>query len=210
MGPNRECELLVVGGGPAGLLAAETAASEGRTTILIEKEEKIGSPVHTSGATALTTMRQFDIPKELFHSITRLRLRSPNEEATFEQPDPIGCIIDVRGTYQYLAERARQAGAVILTGTQANKPLFDGLFVIGCSVSSNWDEQFDIHSQVVIDASGYRCVISRQAGLHQGFGRFGVGAEYELIAPYCRQDEAVLIVGNQNVFNIQLVCNQIR
>jgi digeranylgeranylglycerophospholipid reductase len=49
----------------------------------------------------------------------------------------------------------------------------------------------------VIDASGYTADLSKQAGLHPGFTRYGVGAEYELIAPDCRQDEAVLIMGNR-------------
>ncbi|MGE5677279.1 MAG: FAD-dependent oxidoreductase, partial [Pseudomonadota bacterium] len=35
-------DVAVLGGGPAGMLAAGTAASMGRSTILIEKNEKVG------------------------------------------------------------------------------------------------------------------------------------------------------------------------
>src|SRR5262249_40523347 len=50
---------------------------------------------------------------------------------------------------------------------------------------------------IVIDAGGYKAAFSKSASLHPGFERFGVGAEQELIAPRCRQDEAVLIVGSR-------------
>jgi digeranylgeranylglycerophospholipid reductase len=37
----------------------------------------------------------------------------------------------------------------------------------------------------------------KQAGLDPGFERFGVGAEYDLYAPHCDENEAVLIVGTR-------------
>ena len=40
-----ECDVLVVGGGPAGCSAARAAAMKGLKTILIEEHEEIGSPV---------------------------------------------------------------------------------------------------------------------------------------------------------------------
>jgi len=47
----------------------------------------------------------------------------------------------------------------------------------------------------VIDATGYRSVLLKQAGLDPGFRRFGVGAEYDLYAPECDPSEAILMVG---------------
>ena len=66
----------------------------------------------------------------------------------------------------------------------------------GCWVRSGGVERA-VRAKIVIDATGYRAELSRLAGLHPGFDRFGVGAEYELIAPNCRQDEALLLVGNR-------------
>jgi digeranylgeranylglycerophospholipid reductase len=48
-----------------------------------------------------------------------------------------------------------------------------------------------------VDAGGYRSVISKRAGIHAGFRRFGVGAEYDLYAPAYDQEEAVAIVGSR-------------
>ena len=58
---DEQADVLVVGGGPAGLIAAETAASAGVNTLLLEWEKEIGSPVHTSGAMPLQIVRDFNM-----------------------------------------------------------------------------------------------------------------------------------------------------
>jgi len=50
---------------------------------------------------------------------------------------------------------------------------------------------------VVIDASGYGAAVSKKAGLHEGFRRFGVGAEWELLSSEYDQTEAVVLVGSE-------------
>jgi digeranylgeranylglycerophospholipid reductase len=200
MGPmpgRRDTDVLVVGGGPGGLMAATTAAASGRSVILVERQGEIGEPVHTSGATAPETMRHFEIPASLYHPLSRIRFRSPHEEAVFEYPEPVLCVIDVRGVYRHLAARAAAAGAEVLTGHRADEPLMEDGRVLGCAVTTPQEGPVEFAARVVVDASGYRASISKQAGLHDGFSRFGVGAEYDLVAPNCRQDELVLVVGSR-------------
>jgi digeranylgeranylglycerophospholipid reductase len=101
-------------------------------------------------------------------------------------------IIDVTGVYRHLAKVAQDAGAEVRVSTPARAVLHDRSMVVGCTVGDR-----AIRSRVLIDATGYRAALSKQAALHPGFQRFGVGAEYELSAPHCRADEAVLIVGSR-------------
>lgn len=42
-------DVIVIGGGPAGMIAAGTAASKGKNTILIEKNEKLGKKLYITG-----------------------------------------------------------------------------------------------------------------------------------------------------------------
>jgi digeranylgeranylglycerophospholipid reductase len=99
--------------------------------------------------------------------------------------------------YRHLAERASSKGASILTGANAESLIFEGGEIAGCNVKSDTSGRFDVRSKIVIDASGHRASLSKQAQLHGGFTRFGVGAEYDLSAPRCSQEEALLIVGSQ-------------
>jgi digeranylgeranylglycerophospholipid reductase len=190
-------DVLVAGGGPAGLAVAAEVARQGLSVLLVEREEEIGVPVHTSGGTAPATVARHGIPRELYHPITTLRFVGPASAAVFSYEQPVLVIIDVRGTYQFLASRAESLGAQVETGTVARKPILaadgtvEGLFV------EHEGELAERPARVVVDATGYRAAISKLAGLHAGFDRFGVGAEVELIAPRCRQDEVVLIVGSR-------------
>ena len=189
-------EVLVVGGGPAGLRAAQASAAAGARTLLIERQPTIGEPVHTSGATALETMHEFGIPASLYHPITRLRLCSPRAEAIFDSSEPFACVIDVKGTYRQLAKQAEAAGAVIVTGVEAAAPVVENDRVVGCCLRGG-DESRKIGCRVLVDASGYRAALSKAVGLHGGFTRFGVGAELEIVSSKVRQDELLLVVGNR-------------
>ncbi|MDQ5822299.1 MAG: NAD(P)/FAD-dependent oxidoreductase [Actinomycetota bacterium] len=189
--------MLVVGGGPAGLSAAWAAARAGASVLVVERRAEVGEPVHTSGATAAATVDQFEIPCALWHPITRVRFVSRHEEAAFDYDAPPLVIIDVRGTYRWLADRAQEAGAGVATGARFVEPIVEDGHVRGGVVVTEGREQV-IRASVVVDASGYRAAVSKQTGLHTGFTRFGVGYEYELVATRCRQDEAVIIVGERH------------
>ena len=62
-----ECDVLVVGGGPAGSSAARAAAKKGAKTILIEEDPEIGKPVQCAEGIGkyLIPFLPFKIPKHL-------------------------------------------------------------------------------------------------------------------------------------------------
>ena len=191
-----DTDVLVVGGGPAGLSTAAAAAARGARVLVVERRPRIGEPVHTSGATAIATVERFAIPRELWHPISRARFVSTSAQTSFEYRTPPLCVIDVRATYRWLAERAEDAGAKVATRTRFVAPVLDGGRLAGAKIVSA-GAATAVRAHVVVDASGYRAVVAKEAGLHPGFDRFGVGYEYDLYAPRCRQDEVVIVVGEQ-------------
>lgn len=190
-------DVIVVGGGPGGLSAAEYSARNGAKTVLFEQSGEIGTPTRTTGATFLHDMDALGIPSRLYHTISRCRFISPNHSVTFDYDEPMACALDVHGTFQFLAERAIEAGAFIRVATTvAELVLRDGV-VRGVRGKDQRGAEFTATSRLVIDATGYRCSMLRKAGIDPGFKRFGVGAEYDLYAPNYNHDEVVLIVGSQ-------------
>jgi digeranylgeranylglycerophospholipid reductase len=184
-------DVIVAGGGPAGLSAAEAVARRGSSVLVLEQNHEIGSPIRTSGGSFIDELEALGIPPSLYHPISRVRFLSPNNAAVYDYPRPQLCVIDVRGVFQFLASRAIEAGARIQLATAAVAPVLDDGVVTGVSTRSG-----TLRSRVVIDATGYHSTLLKQAGLDPGIRRFGVGAEYDLLAPHCNQTEVVLLVGS--------------
>ena len=184
-------EAVVAGGGPAGLSAAETLARRGRSVLVLEQNHEIGSPIRTSGGSFIDELDALGIPNHLYHPISRVTFRSTANEARFDYLKPALCVIDVRGVFQFLAERAIAAGASIRLSTAAEAPVMEDGIVRGVGTRSA-----EIPCRILIDATGYRSTLLKQAGLDPGFRRFGVGAEYDLYAPDCDPNEVTLAVGN--------------
>jgi len=184
-------DIVIAGGGPAGLAAAEVAAGRGISVVVLEQNHEIGSPIRTSGGSFIDELQALGIPARLYHPISRLRFCTPHNAATYHYSTPRLCVIDVRGVFQFLAGRAIDAGAEIRLATQAVGPLIKDGFVRGVRTAA-----VDLEAGVVIDATGYRSTLLKQAGLDPGIRRFGVGAEYDLYAPQCDESEALLIAGS--------------
>lgn len=191
-----ETDVVIVGAGPAGLSAAKSAAKQGLKVMVLEKSSEIGSPIHTSGASWIKELMDLGIDKQFMHPIKNCRFLSPTAEAKFTYEEPVFCILDVRALYQNLAEEAAKSGARILVNTKVLEPIIKDGFVKGVKATSR-RSTFDVNAKITIDASGFSSVIAKKVGLHSGFKRFGVGAEYDLYAPECDQDEILLIVGNR-------------
>lgn len=190
-------DVIIAGGGPAGLAAAETLAGQGCSVLVLEQNHEIGSPIRTSGGSFIEEMKALGIPDNLYHPISRVRFIAPDTCASFEYSTPRFCILDVRGTFQHMAERAISAGARLRLSTRVTEPVVENDFTVGVRTTRE-----ELRCGLVMDATGYHSTLLKhsslsRAGIDPGFRRFGVGSEYDLFAPCCDQNEAVLIVGSQ-------------
>lgn len=193
----RVVDVLVVGGGPAGLSAAEAAAKGGAKVAVLERQKEIGYPVHTSGGSWIPDMKALGIPSDLYHPIKKVIFLSPNRDARFEYADPVCCVLDVRGVYQHLASRAVRAGATLHPNSPVEGPIIEDGRVVGVVAKDHRNRVAQWRAGVVIDASGFSSTIVTRAGLRQGFKRYGYGAEYDLVAPNYDPDTLYLIMGSQ-------------
>ncbi len=166
------CDVLVVGAGPAGAVAALTCARLGLRTIVVEEHPLVGSPAHCAGKVPVHAFGRFDLPLRLAQCALRAaRLHAPDGTvAEVRRREADSYVVD-RGAFdRFLAERAARAGAELLTGARAMSverargraagaagPLRVGVELGGRRV--------EVVASVVIDAEGVSPVLPRQLGI---------------------------------------------
>ena len=191
------CDVLIVGGGPAGLAAAEAAAKQGARALVLERQNEIGYPVHTSGGSWISDMRALGIPEHLYHPIQKVYFVSPQREVPLYYEQAVCCVIDVRGVYQHLAGRAVSAGASIRMRHTVEQTVIEDGRVLGVTAKTHVGERVTFTAPVTIDASGVARHVGVRTEMGDAFHRYGFGAEYDLYAPNYPQDELYLIMGSQ-------------
>ncbi len=188
-------DVLIAGGGPAGLSTAFAAARAGAKVAVFEKSREIGYPIHTSGGSWIDEMQKLDIPARYYHPVYEGHLISLNRRAVFHYDKPVSCILDIRGLYQYLAEIASAAGAEIFIDSKVVQPILDREKLIGLQVRRHGRTR-TFKAPLIVDASGVNMVVARKMGYSSGFSRVGVGAEYDLHAPHWPEERVALLFGS--------------
>lgn len=189
-------DVVVVGGGPAGLATAAEAARGGLRTVVFERGHAIGEPVRTSGGSFVKPLRALGVPERCWHPVHRIRVIGPTTDVTKRYRRALGCVLDVRATYQWLGQQAVEAGAEIRLKAQVESALTEGARTAGVRARDPFRGAYDQPARVVVDASGHTGFLSRAAGLRPGNDRSAVGLELELHAPGYDQDEAVFWLGD--------------
>jgi digeranylgeranylglycerophospholipid reductase len=191
-----ECDIAVVGGGPAGLSSAYSAASEGSKVILFEKDDAIAHNIRTSGVSWIKEMEELKIPRELYNPIKNFTFISPSNEVTIKGQDFSSCVLDVRGVYQYLAMLAAEAGAKIMVKSRVYG-LFSnpqGKIMLGATTPLG---NLETKAKLVIDASGFNSFVGRKLGLVNSWKKYGIGAEYECYCDNVDMETWFLMVGKR-------------
>lgn len=189
-------DVVVVGGGPAGLAAAAEAARGGLRVVVCERNHAIGEPVRTSGGSFIKPLRRLGVPSRCWHPVHRIRVVGPSTDVVKTYRRAVGCVLDVRSTYQWLGAQAVEAGAEIRLKAPVESALRDGERVVGVRVRDPFRGAHDLHSRVVVDASGHTGFLARAAGMRPGNDRSAVGIELEMHAPSHDPDEAVFWLGD--------------
>ncbi len=189
-------DIVVVGGGPAGLSAACSAAKSGARVILLEKDEAIAHNIRTSGVTWVDAMDRLGIPSRYYNPINNYRFVSPANDVLISGSAPKSGVLDVRGMYQHLAFLAAEAGAEIMVRSNVINVIKDGDRIAGVKASTPKGD-LTLRATLVIDASGFSASVGRKIGLAGEWKRYGVGAEYECYCDSVDSTTWVLMVGKQ-------------
>lgn len=160
-------DVVVIGAGPAGSMAAKYAAKNGAKTLLIEEHGQVGSPVSCTGHISRKALLECEMSED--GSYVNKKIRG----AFVYAPDCRSIVLDGRRTMTYVVERkifdremARQAvagGAAIAINTRA-----EGLRQVegGMQIDTEGpDGPATVSAKVVIGADGVKSKVARAAGL---------------------------------------------
>ena len=189
-------DIAVVGGGPAGLSAAYSAAKEGAKVVLFEKDQSIAHCIRTSGVTWISEMERLGIPSKFYNPIQNYRFVSPSNDVLITGDVSKSCVLDVRATYQHLSVLAAKEGAQLKVKSNVIGVIKDGHRVVGVKASTP-EGMLTVRSTLVIDASGFSTSVGRKAGMATSWKRYGVGAEYECYCDDMDSTTWVLMVGQK-------------
>ncbi|WP_332450399.1 NAD(P)/FAD-dependent oxidoreductase [Methanoculleus sp.] len=163
-------DVLVVGGGPAGALAAKTAAEAGNSVCLIEKRAAIGTPVRCAEGIGKELLKEYirPDPRWISADIERARIIVPNGTAISLDQDragnEVGYVLDRKVFDRELVWQAAEAGADVFVKTRATGPIMENGAVRGAKVISTGTPA-EIRAEVVLAADGTEAQFARRAGL---------------------------------------------
>lgn len=159
-------DIIVVGAGPAGSIAARSAAEQGISVLLLEKDRDVGYPVRCGEAISKAGVEEFISlnDKWIAAKISKFSFNAPDGSEVIIDFGEAGYVLERRIFDYELARTAADAGAQILTRAYVNGLLFDNEKVSGVKFEHN-GEQKEIKAKVVIAADGVESRVGRWAGL---------------------------------------------
>src|SRR5687768_571751 len=161
-----QADVVVVGGGPAGLIAAREAASAGLDVVLLERDRAIGAPVRCGEGVGSRGLSEFISPEGaswVARRITRVIFWAPDGTEVRVAEGDVGYILDRSRFEPALAAEAGRAGAEIRVRTEAVALARQGE---GWRVSLRGPQgASEIDARIVIAADGVEALVARWAGL---------------------------------------------
>ena len=158
-------DILVVGGGPGGAVAARTAAEAGLSVLLVEKRSAVGVPVRSGESIRKDELLEFiDADKRFISAeINSVVLIEPDGSMN-GSTEGVEYILDRKIFDRELVWRAAEAGAEIQVHARAASPIMEGEKVCGAVIEQH-GKTYEVRAKVVIAADGVESKFAKWAGI---------------------------------------------
>ncbi len=170
-------DLVIVGGGFAGLAAARAAALRGLKVVLLEAKPALGTRLHTTGVFVREAADAYDIPTNLSRRVRKVRLYGPSRRSVdLDAPGYYFLTTDTAAILQWLGTEAERAGVEIRTDARfEGAERQDGLWTIRVGGEA-------ITARYLLGADGARSATAKAVGLSAN-QRFLSGVERDYSDP---------------------------
>ncbi|HEY4688897.1 MAG TPA: NAD(P)/FAD-dependent oxidoreductase [Anaerolineae bacterium] len=159
-------DVVVIGAGPAGSIAARTTAQAGLSTLLIEKRQEIGSPVRCGEAAGRPSVEEFIPldPKWICAEVHRYSVYNAEGDCISVPPEEDTVILERKIFDRELAHSAAGAGAEVVVKARATGLIRNGQGVEGVKMVVQGEPR-EVQATIVIGADGTESQTPRWAGL---------------------------------------------
>jgi digeranylgeranylglycerophospholipid reductase len=163
-------DVLVIGGGPAGAIAAKTAAEKGLSACLVEKRPAIGAPVRCAEGIGKEALHEFIDPDPCWISaeMTGASIVAPDgflmKLESHLAGNKVGYILNRKIFDRQLVWKAAEAGADVAVKTRASAPIMENGCVKGAKIE-RCGHVMNVTADVVIAADGVESKFSRWCGI---------------------------------------------
>lgn len=196
-------DLLIIGAGPGGALAAKTAAEKGLSVCMVEKRPAIGAPVRCAEGVGKELLREFIDPDPAWISadIERATIVGPDGTSMSLEAqragNEVGYILDRKVFDRTLVWKAAEAGAEVQVKTRAIAPILEDGFVRGARLQG-YGITTDVRADVVIAADGVESKFARWCGIDTTvpLNEIETCAQYLLTDIDIDQASTVFYIGN--------------
>jgi len=158
-------EAIVVGGGPAGLIAARELASRGVEVKAYEEHTVIGDPNHCAGILSVEGLARLDVkpsPEFIQHEVRGGVAYSPDgTPIRITGSRTRAYIVDRAAFDRHLAGQAEDAGAELILGHRVRELLVKENRVVGVMGKDG-----PVDAEVVVDSEGTVGFLARSVGLN--------------------------------------------
>jgi digeranylgeranylglycerophospholipid reductase len=161
-----EYDVVVIGAGPAGSIAARTCAQAGLRVLLAEKRQEIGSPVRCAEAVGKETVAEF-IPldeKWIAAEVDHFSLTSSVNDTVHFPPLETTLVLERKIFDRELAHAAANAGADVVVKARAAGFIRNGAGIEGVKFMVQ-GQPHEVRCKIVIGADGTEAQSTRWAGL---------------------------------------------
>lgn len=163
------CNVLVIGGGPAGSSAARAAAKQGAKTLLIEKKKEINNISCAEGVGSyLFPLLPFKIPQnQLIWRINGIYFSDGETEIIQKGHFYKGWSIERKNLDNWLLTNAKNNGTQIMMNTELIDIKITENYQIKQITVQNNKKKIDIEPKTVIAADGVESTVAKKIGVLQ-------------------------------------------
>ena len=166
-----DCDVVVVGGGPGGSMAAKYAALGGLKVIMLEKKAEIGSPLRCAEGVSKKWLEEIGVtpdPAWICADMAGATIVSPSGY-TFQLDESkagaeVGYVLERHLFDKALARQAAEAGATIMMRTSCRDVIKKDGKLIGIKADCMGDP-IEIYAKCIVAADGFESQVARWAGV---------------------------------------------